>query len=291
MPWLLPHGSKELSVQAKQDFVSEFRHSAVWAGDIAAALKEAGPIVLMIDELPFMMRNMITRGYKPADVESFLATLRGWRMNCDVRMLLSGSIGLAQLARIEKVHVADHIADMRPVRLPPLKDDAGIEMIDALARGEGVMDWTRSLSEAIVQASAETWPIFLQFGFDEVRRDGTRDPASVRAIIEREVRPALDETFYKQFATRLARYNKDETAARAILSTVAGAAGEQFATFETIDNILKKVDKASLKKRDDLLEARSEDDFIDLDTTSQIAKPASRLVPIWVRARAWGRQG
>jgi hypothetical protein len=288
MPWLLPRAPKENSAQAKQDFVIEFHHSAIWAGDIAAALKEAGPIVLMIDELPFMMRNMITRGYKPADVESFLATLRDWRMNSGVRMLLSGSIGLAQLARIEKVHVADHIADMRPVRLPPLRHDAAVEMVEALARGEGMMGWQRRLSEAIVEASAETWPIFLQFGFDEVRRDGTRDPASVRAIIEREVRPALDETFYQQFATRLARYDRDETAARAILRAVAGAV-QQFATFDAIDNILKKIGAGALRKRDDLLEALREDDFIDLDTTSQIAKPASRLVPIWVRARAWGR--
>jgi hypothetical protein len=288
MPWVLPHAPKQVTAQAKQDFVSEFQHSAIWAGDISAALKEASPIVLMVDELPFMMRNMIARGYRPADVETFLATLRDWRMNSDVRMLFSGSIGLAQLARIEKVHVADHIADMRPVRLPPLTRDAAIEMIEALARGEEAVEWVRALSEAIVETSAETWPIFLQFGFDEVRRDGTRDPASVRAIIEREVRPALDETFYQQFATRLARYDKDETAARAILRAVIGA-GEQPATFAAIDASLKKVNAAALKKRDDLLEALSEDDFIDFDTAAQIAQPASRLVPIWVRARAWGR--
>ena len=288
MPWVLPHAPKQVTAQAKQDFVSEFQHSAIWAGDIAAALKEAGPIVLMIDELPFMMRNMIARGYKPADVETFLATLRDWRMNSDVRMLFSGSIGLAQLARIEKVHVADHIADMRPVRLPPLSRDNAIDMVEALARGEEAAGWTRALSEAIVEASAETWPIFLQFGFDEVRRVGTRDPVSVRAIIEREVRPALDETFYQQFATRLARYDKDQMAARAILRAVVDV-DVQHATFAAIDSSLKAVSAAALKKRDDLLEALGEDDFIDFDTAEQIAQPASRLVPIWVRARAWGR--
>lgn len=86
------------------------------------------------------------------------------------------------------------------------------------------------------------------------------------------------------------RYKKNEAAARAILAAVAGPPGEQFATFEAIDKVLKKIGPGALKKRDDLLEALGEDDFIDLDTTSQIAKPASRLVPIWVRARAWGRR-
>lgn len=288
MPWVLPHAPKQVTAQAKQDFVSEFQHSAIWAGDIAAVLKEAGPIVLMIDELPFMMRSMITRGYRPADVETFLATLRDWRMNCDVRMVLSGSIGLAQLARIEKVHVADHIADMLPIHLPPLAHDAAVEMVEALSRGEGATGWSCGLSEAIVRASAETWPIFLQYGFDAVRRHGTSDPASVSTIIERVVRPVLDETFYKQFTTRLARYEKDEMAARAILRTVV-VAGEQLATFAAIDDSLKKVSPTALKKRDDLLEALGEDDFIVFDTAAQTAQPASRLVPIWARARAWGR--
>jgi hypothetical protein len=288
MPWVLPHAPKQVTAPAKQDFVSEFQHSAIWAGDIAAALKEAGPIALLIDELPFMMRIMINRGYKPADVEAFLATLRDWRMNSDVRMLFSGSIGLAQLKRVEKIHVDDHIADVLPVTLPPLPHDPAIEMIEALSRGEAATGWTPALSEAIVNASAETWPIFLQYGFDAVRRDGTRDPTSVSAIIEREVRPVLDATFYKQFDTRLARYGQDEGAARAILRAVIGA-GEQPATFTAIDAALKKVSQTALKKRDDLLEALSEDNFMYFDTAAQTARPASRLVPIWVRAKAWGR--
>lgn len=108
------------------------------------------------------------------------------------------------------------------------------------------------------------------------------------AIIEREVRPILDETFYKQFATRLARYEEDEAAARAILRAVVGA-GVQPATFAAIDDRVKKVSPEALKKRDDLLEALGEDDFIQLETAAQVARPASRLVPIWVRSRAWGR--
>ena len=98
----------------------------------------------------------------------------------------------------------------------------------------------------------------------------------------------LDDTFYKQFATRLARYEQDQTAARAILRTVVGA-GEQPATFAAIDASLERVNPEALSKRDDLVEALGEDDFVDFDTTAQTAQPASRLVPIWVRSRAWGR--
>jgi len=243
-------------------------------------------VVLIIDELPFMLRNMIRNGYKPSDAEQFLATLRTWRMNCRVRMLLSGSIGFAQLSRLEDVPVADHIADIHPVALPPLSLSSAIDMVDALAAGEGIANWTRELSEAIVDASAETWPIFLQYGFDAIAKSGVRDPANVAAAIENNVRQALDENFYSQFATRLSRYEDDEKAARVVLKTVV-ATDPMPAGFQAIDDALTKI--SAIDRRDDLLEALREDDFIMFDTGAQTVRPASKLGPIWVRARAWGR--
>lgn len=272
--------------QAAAGFLNEFDHAAAWAGDIEAAFRAAGPIVLFIDELPFMLRNMIGSGYTAGDAERFLATLRGWRMNCGVRMLLSGSVGFAQLARHERVAVADHIGDVLPVSLPPLPRAEAIDMVEALARGERVDGWSPALSAAVVDASAETWPIFLQCGFAAVVKAGVRDPAAVAAAIDTGVRQALDETFYQQFSIRLLRYDEDETPARLILRTVV-AAGAGPASFEAVDQVLGKHD--AIERRDDLLEALREDDFIEFDTETQTIRPASRLVPVWVRARPWGR--
>jgi hypothetical protein len=266
-------------------FQNEFNHNAVWAGDIEAALTEAGPIVLIIDELPYMLRNMMRDGYKSWDAERFLAALRDWRMNCAVRMLFAGSIGFAQLNRIDGVHVADHIGDLFPVSLPPLSRDEAVEMVEALARGEGAAEWGLALSEAIVDASVETWPIFLQYGFDAIVKAKVRDAAKVKATLEAGVRQALDETFYKQFSTRLARYDDDQKAARLVLRTVIAA--DVPVTFRAIDEALTRAGAG--ERRDDLLEAMREDDFIVFDTEAQTVRPASKLVPVWVRARAWGR--
>ncbi len=274
------------TVDSSPGFQNEFDHAAAWAGDIEEALKEAGPIVLIVDELPYMLRNMMRDGYKPWDAERFLATLRDWRINCGVRMLLSGSIGFAQLSRLDGVHVADHIGDVVPVRLPPLERSAAVDMVDALARGEGTNGWTQALSEAVVEASAETWPIFLQYGFDAVVKSGVRDPAAVKATIDAGVRQALDENFYQQFTTRLSRYKTDEKAARVILKAVAAVAPEPL-TFQAVDEALAKV--GAVERRDDVLEALREDDFILFDTETQTVRLASKLVPIWIRARAWGR--
>ncbi|HEY8125919.1 MAG TPA: hypothetical protein VIF88_10925, partial [Methylocystis sp.] len=115
---------------------------------------------------------------------------------------------------------------------------------------------------------------------------GERDPAKVRAIVEKEVRQKLDENFYTQFSTRLARYETDEKPARAILKAIVAADPEPVA-FAAIDDALAKLNAG--ERRDDLLEALREDDFISFDTESQTLRAASKLVPLWVRARAWGR--
>jgi len=269
-----------------RDFINEFEHNAAWEGDVASAMSDAGGLVLIVDELPFMLRDMLRSGYKPWDVERFLATLRDWRLNRGVRMLLSGSLGLGQLRRMEKIHVADHIGDLFPITIPPLGTTSGADMVDALAKGEGLTDWSRELSVAVAEACAETWPIFLQYGFDAVWKSGIRDPVRVRATIEATVRQALDETFYEQFTTRLARYGADEKPARAALKLIVSRV-PQPTTFKALDEALKKI--GALDRRDDLLEALREDDFILFDTEARTVWPASNLVTHWVRARAWGR--
>ncbi len=266
------------------NFVNEFEHVAAWSGGIEDALRAAGPVVLIIDELQFMLRNMLTNSYKPRDVESFLATLRSWRMNAGVRMLLSGSLGLGQLKRRDRVEIADHIGDLYPESLPPLPRDEAIRMVDALAQGEKVADWRRELSEAVVDASAETWPIFLQYGFDAARKAGAFEAAAIKAVIDSRVRRALDETFYEQFNARLSRYEADLKPARAILKAVAA---KDAASFEALEEMLSAM--GAIESRDDLFEALREDDFLLFDTEAQMVRAASKLVPIWVRSRAWGR--
>jgi hypothetical protein len=100
------------------------------------------------------------------------------------------------------------------------------------------------------------------------------------------VRLALDETFYQQFTTRLSRYDDDIKPARAILKAVA-ANVEQTVSFEALDKALGAI--GAIERRDDVFEALREDDFILFDTEAQTVRPASKLVPIWVRSRAWGR--
>ncbi len=282
--WLIDRTSENFGAKT-EGFVNEFNHHAAWSGEIEALLKASAPVVLILDELPIMARSMLNSGYRPIDIEQFLATLRSWRFECDVRMLFAGSLGFGALERDHKVNIRDNISDLAVVPIPPLDLETAIAFVDKLAESSGVRDWNRGLSAAIVAESAERWPIFLQFGFDAVKRSGARRPEEIATIMRVGVRDQLDENFYSQFRTRLARYGEQESAARMILKLAS--AEDAPMSFTAIDKALQA--KGWLDLRDDLLEYLKDDDFIEVDTRAGVISVASRLVPVWVRARAWGR--
>jgi len=215
--------------------VNEFAHHSAWSGEIEKLLKAAGPVVLILDELPIMARSMLASGYRGIDIEQFLATLRSWRFECAVRMVFAGSLGFGALERDHKVNIRDHISDPLAITIPPLKHNDALAFVQKLAVSAGLSDWTTELSEVVVAQSAETWPIFLQFGFDAVRRSIARGAQAAAEAIRSSVPMQLDENFYSQFGTRLARYGTQEPAARAILKLVS--AGDCVA-FATIDDAL-----------------------------------------------------
>lgn len=284
--WLIDRTAEYFGSNAQTGgFVNEFSHHSAWSGDIETLLRAAGPVVFILDELPIMARSMLANGYRAIDIEQFLATLRAWRFECGVRMIFAGSLGFGALERDHKVNIRDHISDPKAVAIPPLAPQTAVDFVDQLAASARVADWSRDVSQWVVDASAETWPLFLQFGFDAVRRSGARTPESVAEAIRTGVRDQLDENFYSQFRTRLARYGETEPAARVILKTLVGNDGPT--EFAAIDAALER--KNLLHLRDDLLESLKEDDFIEIDTQAGTIWAASKLVPVWVRARAWAR--
>jgi hypothetical protein len=267
-------------------FVNEMNHHSAWSGDFDRLLAAYGGVVLIVDELPFMLRNMLKTGYSKNDVERFMATLRDWRMNCDVRMILGGSLGFGQLKHIDGVEIADHIGDLLPISLRPLEQKSACDFVCAMARGEGMEDWSPKLSAAIVAGAAETWPIFLQYGLNEARAYSVRDPEALAAGPSADVRRQLNEAFYSQFQTRIGRYNNLRPAVHAILKLVAHAPENEGVPLQLIDETLTALNHSDA--RDELITGLEEDDSIVLDTQARAIKAANKLVPIFVRARSWG---
>jgi hypothetical protein len=77
--WLIDRTAESFGSNAQSGgFVNEFSHHSAWSGEIETLLRAAGPVVLILDELPIMARSMLANGYRAVDIEQFLATLRAW---------------------------------------------------------------------------------------------------------------------------------------------------------------------------------------------------------------------
>src|ERR1041385_4428618 len=245
-------------------------------GDLGALLAAQNrSIILIVDELPYLIVNMLDSGISIADVNSFLATLRAWRHEGKVPMLLAGSMGLQWLIR-ERGIARENFNDLVPYTTPsPLSDDEARAMVHALAVGNECEWMSDPIVEAIVAESAAKYPSFLQFAFGRIKGHGARTVPDVVRIFEEVIRPSLDEDFYDQFDTRLARYaTAEKQAARDVLRRI----DKEFpnpVSLGAVDDLLASHDAAV---RDHLFLSLTEDGFVRDDTKVRTMAFSSPLV-------------
>jgi hypothetical protein len=256
-------------------------------GDFCAILaRQERSIVLMIDELPFLITNMLDSGIKAAEVNAFLAILRSWRHEGKVPMLLSGSMGLQWLVR-ERGIARENFNDLVPYTTPPpLTDDDARAMLRALAAGEDCAWIDDTILDVILAETAARYPSFLQFAFGRVKGHNARSPDAVRRVFADHIRPSLDEDFYDQFDTRMARYGAEaKAAARAVLRCLDRGNGAPVALSD-VDRVLAGADADA---RDHLLVSLVEDGFIRIDTKLATVAFSSPLVETWWQAKPYRR--
>lgn len=180
-------------------------------GPIMAAMESAidqnDRIVLVIDEFPWLCRSILQSDADKgvARVDVLLAALRRWR-NKGVPMLLMGSIGMVALARQYGLDL-EHLNDLGPLSMPPLEYEEAKALIDALAVGGKIADWTEKHATALLEESVAFYPAMLQKGFEQTTLGGRA--ASIDRfpdLFAEKVRPDFDDTFYQQFDKRLKLY-------------------------------------------------------------------------------------
>jgi hypothetical protein len=242
-------------------------------------------IVLIIDELPYLLVNMLDAGIGVADVNAFLATLRTWRHEGGITMLLGGSMGLQWLVR-ERGIARENFNDLVPYATPgPLSDDEARAMVRALATGEDC-NWGDEIIDAIVAESAAKYPSFLQFAFGRIKGHGARSVTDVARVFEEQIRPSLDEDFYDQFDTRLARYGSiEKQAARAVLRRLDDDHPRPV-PLENLDSLLPSHDPSL---RDHLFLSLVEDGFVRVDTKTRTMAVSSPLVHTWWQSKPYRR--
>lgn len=179
--------------------------SAYWQAvstAIKTALAEGDRPVVIIDEFSYIIQNMVT-SERAGEVDQLLGSMREWR-EAGMKMLLTGSIGITQLARRKGIDL-EHLNDLQPFAVPELEQDEARSFIErATARSEGC--WTSDHTEAFLLECGILYPCFLVKGLQEV---GTHRPASADRfadIFSEKVRPILHAGFYEQFNKRFGLY-------------------------------------------------------------------------------------
>jgi hypothetical protein len=256
-------------------------------GDLTKLLaRQNGSIILLIDELPFLIDNMLDRGVPLADVNAFLATLRSWRQDGQLPMFLSGSIGLSWLIRergIAREHFNDLIKTLTP---PPLEPDDARAMLEALAATEDCPWMTDDLITIILEESAVNYPSFLQFAFGRIKDRKARTAEDVRRVFDGYIRPSLDEDFYAQFNTRINRFGAEQ---RAVIHEILRLIDKNGARPTDLGDINQALGSFKAIDRDDILSMLVEDGFITPNTKAQTVAFGSPLIRTWWQSKPYRR--
>lgn len=244
-------------------------------------------VVLFLDELPFFCYDQIERGVDPNFIGAFLATLRRWRQAKNgVAMAVSGSIGMRHLLRKHNID-SDHLNDLTEIHLSsPDRHDAGA-MLDALAKGEGLTEWTAELRDAVLDECADFMPSYLQKAFEAIVITKTSAPKDVPLAFDEHVRPSFERSFFEQFEKRLRRYGPNNSAERetaiAMMRVVHQAEGSGADRDDVISQAIEK--GLSADAAEDLIYELADDGFLRDSPERGETRFAMPLVRAWYARR------
>lgn len=205
----LPVGpvAKALQALEKGEAFEAAALSAYWqlvSGAIKSALGRGERPVLIVDEFSYLIENMV-KDSGVADVDRLLGSLREWR-EAGMQMLLTGSIGVTQLARRVGLNL-EHLNDLQPFSVPELSDAEARQFIGRATSGSAGR-WTDSHTEAFLQECGALYPCFLVKGLQELDPADPPAPEQFADLFAEHVRPYLHRDFYEQFNKRFKRYRE-----------------------------------------------------------------------------------
>ncbi|MCP5158696.1 MAG: hypothetical protein H6975_04645 [Gammaproteobacteria bacterium] len=160
--------------------------------------KQAGPILLIVDELPDMLFNL--KRENTILLHEFLAWFRTQRQNPHprkdrARWLIGGSVNLS--GTLDALGLVDLINDLDDVLLPVLTDTQVIEFVQSMLTRRGV-EFEAAVAECLSMRLGRPIPLFMQMATQELYRAWRRSP--------RKLAPAdVDQVFAQLVVSNAAR--------------------------------------------------------------------------------------
>ena len=216
------------------------------ADALEAQLVQAQPrVVILIDELPFFIENLIENNYSTAAVNEILATLRAWR-NRQIPLVLAGSISIDAL--LESLGLSGMLMNnVGRVHLKPLTREQSRQLLEELVDSAKLTHWDEATYNHVLDRLDDTFPFFLQCAFQHLRVEDRGDKAYIDDVFRDEIDPELKQAFFSQFDERLEKRFPDGLRAIAanVLDQMASAADGQIA-LEAMRQLCDGIDDVSL---------------------------------------------
>jgi hypothetical protein len=253
------------------------------------------PLALVIDEFSFLCRNIIISS---ADSEKkgacriaiLLSALQKWRTN-GIPMLLSGSIGLAALARQYGVNLDDN-NDLNELDLPPFQSEekeVATKFVSALVKGAKIEGWSDQHTAIMLEECIAWYPSLIQQALLKLTPNQQAVPVEeISDLFAEKIRLALDENFFQQFDRRFKLYDDIDPSLKKTCNAICGAVVKSEQPMSLLE--LSKVDQVNLEAEElaEVLRILQEDGFL----TARLARDgeqnwrvASSLVTAWWQQR------
>lgn len=259
---------------------------------VESAVEEKDGIVLVIDEFPWLCRSILESDAQNgrSRVDVLLAALRRWRAK-GVKMLLLGSIGMAALGRQYRLDL-NHLNDLQWLDAPPLIREQAEDMVQALAAGGAVQNWTAEHSRQMLDECIALYPAIIQDAFRQLSlgKQAIRIERLPDHFAER-IRPDLNAAFFTQFDRRLQLYRRLDEPMPKLLSDLLEAVlrrPNHQQTDPELRGAFASIDQVDLG---DALSILREDGFLSLRAprlAPQEWRAASGLVTAWWQQRYGG---
>jgi len=184
--------------------------------------KEKKRIILLIDELPFLIEKISLSNKENIldEIETILITLRDWR-NAKIAMAVCGSLNLHQ--QLEELGISRKLlAGLITQRLSTFTREEAKGLLQKLNESYQV-NLSNDIIELMLSLLPDYVPLFIQYFFHVVQiYEGQLTSEVIEELNKKEVYPQLDQDFVYQFQERLKIFKGNDLAtARNILAYIA----------------------------------------------------------------------
>lgn len=187
--------------------------------EVLAAHERQTLPVIGIDELPFMLENLMNAGISTTELTIMLASLRKLR-DAGLRLIIAGSISFENLLTLHNIpHTV--LGGLSRQHIPPFtKEEARLYLSEKL-KGRPAAE--EANLELILNTLSDHVPEFLRIA--HINLYSCRDAQACETALSREVMPSINRSFLRQFDERLNKnYSPSEReTVNAILDSIAEA--------------------------------------------------------------------